>query len=433
MAGTVSQAFGVALDDSVIAERPSDPGADDLSSYFGPAARPTIEAAIEGLAPRDIDEGRLNSLDWWGGAPTLDLVDVTSGVSHLQLQLSGIATIQATVYPREWGIVDGSCQVSAALPVNATVTFSLGLNPDRSKPRVIIHGLTASASINYLTASGEVWAWWSPFALSCHNAVEDNIRDRVIQRIDETIGGLADNQDVKQVLADVNKQLDLVNLSTGPLSSVNLDLPGGLGFTLLGGRHVQTGPGGTNGDIRIWHEGADLAADVLAYSQGGSRFEYSGVPRSSVSVVQNTHGRIRSNGQDFDIGVIVNGATVNQVLRALTAGRPQSAIVAPPGEVVMKMARLNPLNQTIDVGLLDLYDTVDIDDDGTPDLDVQVHPSVPPLYLPAPPYSWPTAGNVDLYIPSLRISVPAVPHVATMATDVRVGADRGDEGGFRGG
>ena len=141
MAGIVYQALGVALDDGAIAERPDDPGADDLSSYFGPAALPAIKSAIEALAPRDIDDGRLNSLDWWGGPPTLDLVDVTSDVSDLTVQLSGIATIQATVYPREWGIVAGSCEVSAALPVTATATFSLGFNPDHSRPRAIVHSL----------------------------------------------------------------------------------------------------------------------------------------------------------------------------------------------------------------------------------------------------------------------------------------------------
>src|SRR5262249_44941950 len=193
-------------------ERPGDPGADDLSSYFGPAALPAITEAIEGLAPRDIEDGRLNTLAWWGDAPTLDIVDVTSDVSHLSLQLSGIATIQATVYPREWGIVAGSCEVSAALPVTATATFSLGFNPDHDRPRVIIHSLAASATINYLTATGEVWAAWDPFPLSCHNAVESHIRDRVIERIDELTSGLADNQEVKQALAGVNKMFDPADL-----------------------------------------------------------------------------------------------------------------------------------------------------------------------------------------------------------------------------
>jgi len=419
MAGIVYQALGVALDDGAIAERPDDPGADDLSSYFGPAALPAIKSAIEGLAPRDIDDGRLNSLDWWGGPPTLDVVDITSDVSDLTVQLSGIATIQATVYPREWGIVAGSCEVSAALPVTATATFSLGFNPDHSRPRAIVHSLTASATINYLTATGEVWAAWDPFPLSCHNAVEPHIRDRVIDKIDELTSGLANNADVRQALADVNKQLKLVDLSTGPLSSVNLDLPGGLGFTLQGGRYVATGPGDT---VRIWHQGADLAVDLLAYSQGGSRFVYSAVPQASASVVASTHDRARANGQDFDLGLIINGATVNQVSRALTAGKPQSIIVAPPGGV-LELAKLNPTDGMIDVGLLDLYDKVDVDDDGTPDLDVEVHPSVPPIYLPSPPIGWPAGGNADLFMPSLRISVPAISAIATMAADVRVGTD----------
>jgi len=425
MAGTVWEALGVALDDGVITERPGDPGPDDLSSYFGPAVLPIVKQKVEALAPRDIDDGRVNSIDWWGyqgDSPMLELVDVAPGVAHLKLNLSGIATIQATVYPRESGVVSGSCEVSTAIAVQATVEFSLGLNPDHTRPRIFINDLGASASINYLVASGEVWAWWDPFPLSCHNAVEDTIRDRAEDRIADLIAGLDDNQEVKAALADIHKQFDMLDLSNGPLSSVDLDLPGGLGFSLLGAQYVKTGPGWPNGDINVWHEGADLAAHFVAYSQGGSRFVYSAVPRSSTSVVSSTHNRTRGNGQDFDIGMIVNGATVNQVLRALTAGKPQSVIVAPPGEV-NGAALLGPADLTIDVGLLDLYEKVDVTGDGTPDLDVQVHPSVPPLYLPSPPLVWPANGNVDLYVPSLRISIPAIADVATMATDVRVGLD----------
>jgi hypothetical protein len=93
-------------------------------------------------------------------------------------------------------------------------------------------------------------------------------------------------------------------------------------------------------------------------------------------VVSSTHNRTRGNGQDFDIGLIINGATVNQILRALTAGKPQPAIVASPGGVLAKTALVNS-DQTIDVGLLDLYDKVDVNDDGAPDLDIQV-PSILP-------------------------------------------------------
>ncbi len=45
----------------------------------------------------------------------------------------------------------------------------------------------------------------------------------------------------------VNEQLDPADLADGPLSNLNVDLPGDLGFKLLGGRYVQTGPGGDAG------------------------------------------------------------------------------------------------------------------------------------------------------------------------------------------
>lgn len=109
----------------------------------------------------------------------------------------------------------------------------------------------------------------------------------------------------------------------------------------------------------------------MAVDRGGSRFVYSAMPQSSVSVVGATHNRARRNGQDFDIGLIIglitNGATVNQVLGALTAGKPQSVIVVPPGEVLENLARLSPADLMIDVGLLDVYDRVDVNNDGSPD------------------------------------------------------------------
>src|SRR4029453_14006517 len=125
------------------------------------------------------------------------------------------------------------------------------------------------------------------------------------------LSGFADAPAVSDLLAEINAQFDHVDLSTGPLSILHLDLPGGLGFDVQGGQYVRTGPGWPDGDVKVWHEGADLAVDFVRVGRGGSRFLYSAVPRSSVSVVGSLYNRVRGNGQDFDVGLIVNGATVN--------------------------------------------------------------------------------------------------------------------------
>jgi hypothetical protein len=261
---------------------------------------------------------------------------------------------------------------------------------------LILHEVTGSATVNYLTATGTLSVG------NCSSTspidVVGGIREELIYRVNELLGGLHDDPSFREALNSVNKQFAAsLDVWDGPLASAVRDLPGGLAIS--GGQYVQTGPGGIQGDVRIWHEGADLAVDFVAYTVG-SRFPYSAVPSSSLSgVVGSTHHRARGDGLDFDIGLIVNGATVNQVLRALAAGKP--AIDGSSG----------------DVGLLDFYEY--LDDFG----DFEVHPSVAPLYLPSPPIGWPADGNVHAYVPSLRISIPRFARVATMAVDIRVGID----------
>ncbi len=114
-------------------------------------------------------------------------------------------------------------------------------------------------------------------------------------------------------------------------------------------------------------------------------------------VVAESHRRTRGDGSDFDIGLMLNGASVNQLLRALTAGKR-----AP-----------NPTGQMVDIGILDAYEA-----SGT----YEVHPSVAPLYLPTVPAGWQSPSNVNLYVPSLRVTLPKNGG-ASFASDLRLGVD----------
>jgi hypothetical protein len=94
--------------------------------------------------------------------------------------------------------------------------------------------------------------------------------------------------------------------------------------------------------------------------------------------------------EDFDLGLIVNGASVNQLSRALTAGSGDGT------------------------GLLDI--TTNLGGVG-----ITIRPQVAPLYLPTVPSGWAASGPVNLLIPSIR-STTADPTFATNVADLQIGA-----------
>ena len=332
--------------------------------------------------------------------------------------------------------------------------MTLDLSPDGARPVVNVHLLTASGSVQSVDASGTLLALGIivPYPHDC-DWLEGTIQDGIGDKVKSTLQGVPHDPDLEKKIADeVNAKLNPADLTRGPVSNANITLPGGTGFGLNGARYKQTAPTGhLGGKVWIHHEGIDLAANLALTDQGGTRFPFSPRPSETSTVLTQTHGRTRGGGllppivtnlgsattartmsaglvppigvaQPFDMGLILNGASVNQLSRALTAGKPYS-IVVDPGDIGHATARFWPGDTTFDVGLLDMTTKVDANGDGADDLDVQVKPSVAPIYVPSPPAGWPAPGNVPLYVPSLRISLPAVPDVATMAADVRVGVN----------
>ena len=107
----VDQAVGVALDDSVIVERASDPGADDVERYLVPKLRAAIQPAIDKKLPITIDDdfdwafspgfiqkapGTVNSLPFTTTALDMDIVDFNATESRLQFHIAGTARPQLT-------------------------------------------------------------------------------------------------------------------------------------------------------------------------------------------------------------------------------------------------------------------------------------------------------------------------------------------------
>ena len=412
---TVDQAAGAAVDDAAIVERPSDPGADDVESILLPMLKAEIQPAINEMLPYEIASdwdwelspgvlqnapGSVNSAPFTGSLD-MEIVDFNPSESRLQFHISGTAHPQLRLYPRSFGLVSfisGSCSVSASVNVDMSAAVTFDLSADGVRPVVNVHLLTASGNVTSLDANGTLLALGIivPYPHDCE-WLEGKIRSGMAEKIKELLSGVPHNVKFQEKIAKaINAELDPADLATGPLSSQDVPLPNGAGFGLSSSRYVRTAPDGhTGGQIWIHREGIDLAASMAVTDQGGSRFPYSARPSGWSSVVTQTHNRTRTNGQAFDVGLVLNGASVNQLLRALTAGKVGQ----------------NPSGQQAHIGILDVYE---------PGGAYEVHPSVAPLYLPTAPQAWPAPSNANLYVPSLRIQFP---NGSSMASDLRLGVD----------
>lgn len=480
----VDQSVGVAIDDGAVGERPSDPGPDDLSALLAPELRSMLTSRVNSLAPYDIASdwdwdpslgtlatdapGTVDQASFISGAATTDLVPLDDDESRLNVHLAGTVNLHMDVSPRSFGTVSyaaGSCGVQASVAVSLDLAVTAGLTQDRTRPTVDLSLVDSAIDTTSIHAQGALLAFFLgiPHPEPC-SWLEGRFSDGIEKQIREKFDEINDGATRNQLLATIEKKLAPADLANGPLSTGSITLPGGVGFGLANARWRQTAPSGqghVGGAEWIHPEGIDLGADLAAVDTGGTRFPYSYRPTATSSVFQQTHARTRTvrvkkplvlaptatpspvaravpvkrpgdlgglgafqwvdEQRDFDLGMVVNGATVNQLLRALTAGGPVG-IVVQPGPVVARAVHVPPL-PTQQIGLLDSSTSVDVDGDGpgTATLPIQTHPSVAPLYLPTPPSGWPTPGDLALYVPSLRISIP-VPQAATMATDIRMGA-----------
>lgn len=432
----VPQALGVALDDSIIAERPTDPGTDDLTTLLAPVVEPMLAEAIEDQAPISIDDdwgwesgvvgglsagGSVNSLDAFVHSFAVEPENVTADEGRIRVSFAGTIRPKMTLEPRSIGLVSfisGTCSVESFMTFRATATFTIDLTPDGARPLIDIGGIDVAVDPPaFVTSNGNIWALGLvfPFSYSCRN-FEDRIEDGIVEKTDELATSVDDQALQLELEGVIDDALDVADLATGPLSTASISLPNGVGFGLSSARYVPTAPPWHSlGDVSTTAQGIDLAAGVLVSDQGAVRFPYSYAPSSTISVADATHNRSRRSGGEFDVGLIVNGASVNQLARALTAGRPDIPVLQP--------AALNgpfQLPSYPDIGLLDSRTSVPV---GSIVVDVTVRPSMPPMYLPTAPTGWPTPGAANLYLPSLRTSLTEVAGVATVATDVRVGVE----------
>jgi hypothetical protein len=284
--------------------------------------------------------------------------------------------------------------------------------------------ILTDGEVNFVNIHGDLWVFYGPFPIPTNcSLIEGKIEGGIVEQVNEKLRKMQFDEELKTELQnEIGNNLDPADLAEGPLSTVDVNLPNGLGFQLNTIRYVATKlPGHIGGDVFMSRDGLNLAASFRVADKGGGRFPFSYVPSTTRSVVQETYSRSRPTGGPFDIGLILSGATVNQLSRALTAGELRSPIVAPPPCCIANAsARLGGgVLDPVDVGLLDQNTTVRV---GTQDVPVSVFPSVPPLYLPTPPTGWPATGNVNLMIPSLRIGINFA-GVGSMATDVRVGVN----------
>lgn len=346
----VDQAVGVALDDSVIGERASDPGADDLQSLLKPVLPPMLKDAIAAQAPSNIPSdwewspglalgtsasGTVNSLPFTGGLDSLDVVDFNAKESRLQLHVSGTLYPQLTLKPRAAGfvsILSGSCSVTAQAQVAMDIGVTVGFDSTGTKLETHIAVLQASATTSNVQASGTLLALYTviPGPMSC-GTIEGDISDGISKKVKSAVGSLAANPEVETKIAtalNTSAPLGLTDLANGPISSANVTFPAGGGFGIGSAKYVETAPyGHLGGSVWIWHEGIDAAASLAVTDKGGARFPYSIRPASTCSVVTQTHERARPKPPSVLDNVLNWGCGGGLVS---TQTQPVAAPTAPP-------------------------------------------------------------------------------------------------------
>ncbi len=208
-------------------------------------------------------------------------------------------------------------------------------------------------------------------------------------------------------------------------SNANITLPSGIGFELAGARYVRTAPDGhVGGEIWIHDEGIDLAASLAVIDQGGTRFPFS--PRA-VGVVHRRRpdprpnplrprGSVRSGAglrhrpdRQWRHGQPAESCAHRGQARSTSCSTLMSPASAAGGDSPCRPATVHLRRRAARHVHQRQRRQRAGPPVGTADL------------CPVASAGWPAPGNVPLYVPSLRISIPAVAHVATMATDVRVG------------
>jgi hypothetical protein len=361
----VDQAVGVALDDSAIGERPSDPGADDLQSLLKPILPQMLKEAVASQAPSSIPSdwewspgialgtsasGTLDELPFTGGLTSLDVVDFNAKESRLQLHITGTMYPKLTLKPRAAGfvsILSGSCSVTAQTQVSMDIGVTLSYDATNTKLQAKVFVLLASGTTSNVQANGTLFALYTviPGPMDC-GTIEGDISDGLSEKMEERLRGLENNAEIQDKISDTlntSAPLGLTDLANGPISSAQVTLPSGAGFGIGGAKYVDTAPAGhLGGKVWIWHEGIDVAASLAVTDLGGSRFPYSFRPAAPCSVVTQTHERTRpgtSTLADVHLPTCGTYGTLDTALEPVTTTpttRPVATVPTVPTKGVLE-------------------------------------------------------------------------------------------------
>ena len=402
---------GVALDQGFMVDRPAtDPGPDDLEPIARNLSASILPAAIHNLPSIPIPpQYHFVVLPPLGGyyvdidinelfAPNakindMDLVPIGTDDEH-QLQLStgptsllvkGKVKLYANILV---GInVLGTCDFTINATADATLRATVNLNATNSQIAAHINSVSATATVDSVDMDGTIWLLLGiiPIPIDC-DVLANTVKNKANDKIKPALENLSSSTTIPTMIENMlNPRLAMTNLTTGPLSNLNLNLPGGGGISLSGGSYAKTclQLGCNGGDVLMWAGGLDLAADIGVNSTGSTgRFPHSARQSSSATLQADLHRRTRPDGQTFDIGAIISGGTVNQTFRAIA-----------------------------DSGGLNLGQT----GPGTSAL-----PAVPPIFVSNAPAGYPTAGAIKVYLPSYRVRTDT-PALAEVSIDLRLG------------
>jgi len=169
------------------------------------------------------------------------------------------------------------------------------------------------------------------------NSINGDISDGISKKMEERLNGLEGNAAVQNQIADAlntSAPLGLTDLANGPISSTNVTLPAGGGFSIGNAKYVQTAPSGhLGGSVWIWNQGIDAAASFAVKDLGGTRFPYSFQPATGCSVVTETHERTRPRPPSITDSILANscqGLTVSTQAQPVAAASPTTSVKTAP-------------------------------------------------------------------------------------------------------
>lgn len=111
-----------------------------------------------------------------------------------------MAEIEASLEPRAVGavsIVGGTCSISSRIEFSVSVPFSVNLIDGMSRPVIDIRHVLVDPSIHELDISGWVLALYTmlPMPRDCSAMLGDDIRDGLVELVDEKVSAIEEGND----------------------------------------------------------------------------------------------------------------------------------------------------------------------------------------------------------------------------------------------